>query len=198
MAVLVNPILSGTTNIGAKTLAVALVAYSIKIYMDFSGYSDIAIGSSALFGIKVPENFSFPYFRTNIAGFWKSWHISLTRWIIDYVFIPLGGSRRGLMLALVNTFIAMGVSGLWHGAAVNFVLWGFYHGLLLCLYRVYRIALKPLRNRTTSIFETWSFLPPVTKMLGGVATYACVTLGWGLFIMPASRFMAILVNISRG
>jgi alginate O-acetyltransferase complex protein AlgI len=206
MSVLVNPILTGSTNVSAKTLAIALIAYSFKIYMDFSGYSDIAIGSSALFGIKVPENFSFPYLKTNIAKFWKSWHISLTRWIIDYVFIPLGGSRRGLALALLNTLIAMGISGLWHGAATNFVFWGLYHGLLLGLYRVYRTASKPIRDRNkqvdisaptkTAVFSVYA--APTLKVISSFTTYAFVTLGWGLFIMPAGRFLSILSNVAIG
>jgi alginate O-acetyltransferase complex protein AlgI len=206
MSVLVNPILTGSTNVSAKTLAIALIAYSFKIYMDFSGYSDIAIGSSALFGIKVPENFSFPYLKTNIAKFWKSWHISLTRWIIDYVFIPLGGSRRGLALALLNTLIAMGISGLWHGAATNFVFWGLYHGLLLGLYRAYRTIVKPIRDRykqigisdSTKTALLTAYLEPALRVLSGFTTYALVTLGWGLFIMPAGRFLSILSNLAMG
>jgi alginate O-acetyltransferase complex protein AlgI len=119
-------------------LPVWLIAYSIKIYIDFSAYSDIAIGSARLFGLHVPENFDWPYLRTNIADFWSHWHMSLTRWLTDYVFIPLGGSRRGPVRVYMNVLATMLISGLWHGAGLNFIVWGLWHGVLLCLHRLWR------------------------------------------------------------
>ena len=97
-------------------LPVWLLAYGVKIYFDFSGYSDIAIGSARLFGILVPENFNWPYFRTSIVTFWRCWHISLSAWLTDYVFIPLGGSRVSAGRVYLNLFVTMLVSGIWHGA----------------------------------------------------------------------------------
>jgi alginate O-acetyltransferase complex protein AlgI len=118
-------------------LPVWLLAYGFKIYLDFSAYSDIAIGSARLFGIKVPENFDWPYLRTNISEFWQHWHMSLYKWLVDYVFIPLGGSRTAQPRVYLNVLITMLVSGLWHGAALNFVVWGLWHGMLLMIYRAW-------------------------------------------------------------
>lgn len=168
------------------TLWVSLFAYSIKIYVDFSGYSDIAIGSARLFGIVVPENFNWPYLRPDIAQFWRHWHISLTSWITDYVFIKsLGGSRVGFARTLFNTVAAMVVSGIWHGAAWHFAVWGLYHGVLLALNRVWREKIKP----KVPWVETF---PRVYYVLCTLLTFFLVTIGWGLFIMPVSRFMQLM------
>src|SRR3984957_2077208 len=118
-----------------RVLPVWLLAYGIKIYFDFSGYSDIAIGSARLFGIRVPENFDWPYFRSNIASFWRHWHISLSRWLTDYVFIPLGGSHVPAGRVYANLLVTMLVSGIWHGAGLNFLVWGAWHGVLLVFHR---------------------------------------------------------------
>ncbi len=140
-----------------------LGAYGFKIYFDFSAYSDIAIGSARLFGIKVPENFDWPYLRTNIAEFWKHWHMSLYRWLVDYVFIPLGGSRTAPGRVYLNVLITMLLSGLWHGAGLNFLVWGLWHGLLLVTHR----AWSNWRNRAALS----SLLAPAT---GGMPAYASV------------------------
>lgn len=166
-------------------LWIALLAYSIKIYVDFSGYSDIAIGSARLFGIKVPENFDWPYLQANIAQFWRHWHISLTSWITDYVYKSLGGSRKGFVMTLVNTLIAMAVSGIWHGAAWHFMIWGLYHGFLLGIHRIWREKIKPMMPW----LESW---PRFYQGLCTVLTFFCVSIGWGLFIMPVSRFWELL------
>ncbi len=159
---------------------IGVFAYSFKIYMDFAGYSDIAIGSARLFGIKVPENFLQPYLKPNIAQFWKSWHVSLYKWIVDYIFIPLGGSRCSNRRAIFNTLVAMSASGLWHGAAWNFVLWGFYHGVLLSGYRLFRqskLALQP-KGR---------FGQAAVVAVSTAVTFFLVSIGWLAFIMPVSR-----------
>ena len=170
------------------TLWVALLAYALKIYTDFSGYSDIAIGSARLFGIHVPENFDWPYLQPNIALFWRHWHISLTSWITDYVFKPLGGSRTGFALALLNTLIAMAVSGIWHGAAWHFVFWGLYHGLLLALHRIWREKLRP---RLPGLEK----FPRLYRVVCTLLTFVLVTLGWGLFILPLDRFGQLLLRL---
>ena len=122
------------------TLAVGAVLFSIQIYGDFSGYSDIAIGCAKLFGIRLRRNFDVPYFSRDIAEFWRRWHMSLTSWFRDYVYIPLGGSRVGRWRVVINTFVIFLVSGLWHGANWTFVAWGAFHALLFL----------PLRRRTPS------------------------------------------------
>ena len=176
-------------------IAIALLAFAAKIYMDFSGYSDIAIGSARLFGIHVPENFSWPYARRNIAEFWRHWHMSLTSWITDYVYKPLGGNRRGLPRTALNVVLAMAVSGLWHGAQWHFVVWGLFHGALLAGFRGWESLVKrPLLARVPWLAEgrVARVLGTVGAVLGGAATFALVTVGWGLFAMPVDRFMLML------
>lgn len=146
-------------------------AYSIKIYADFSGYSDIAIGSARLFGIKVPENFDWPYGRRNIQRFWQCWHISLTRWLTDYVYIPLGGSRVSLPRIYVNIIAVMLVSGLWHGAGLNFIVWGLWHGLLLAGHRLWR----QLRGEPST--------HPAAVFSSRVLTFLLANAAWPFFCM---------------
>jgi alginate O-acetyltransferase complex protein AlgI len=149
-----------------------LLAYGIKIYADFSAYSDIAIGSARLFGIAIPENFDWPYLQTNIAQFWRHWHISLTSWLMDYVYIPLGGSRVSPGRVYLNIVTTMLISGIWHGAGVNFVLWGLWHGLLLAIHRAYR-RLRPRPEKPSALpqFASW------------LLTFVTVNMGWAFFCM---------------
>jgi alginate O-acetyltransferase complex protein AlgI len=181
---------------GRVDLLVALLAYSVKIYFDFSGYSDIAIGSARMFGISVPENFAWPYLQTNIRDFWRTWHMSLTSWITDYVYKPLGGSRRGLLVAAAATLTAFAVSGLWHGAAWHFVAWGLYMGVLLVAYRLWATWIKaPMVRRVPSLVEpspAARALSVAGGLAGALVTFGLVTLGWGLFVMPLSRFTEML------
>ena len=129
-APIVEQIYADPTSAGGSALVYATVLFGFQIYADFSGYSDIAIGTARLFGIRLSANFDNPYFATSIPDFWRRWHISLTSWFRDYVYIPLGGSRRGRWRTWANTLLVFSLSGLWHGANWTFVLWGFYHGLL--------------------------------------------------------------------
>ena len=116
------------------TLLLGLLYFSIQIYCDFSGYSDIAIGTSKLFGIEIMSNFKFPYFSRNIGEFWRRWHISLSSWFKDYLYIPLGGSRRGKWISIRNILIIFLISGFWHGANWTFIMWGFTHSLLFIIF----------------------------------------------------------------
>jgi len=113
------------------TAWIAVCAYSIQIYFDFAGYSNMAIGVALIIGIQIEENFDFPYTAQSIIDFWKRWHITLSKWITEYIYIPLGGNRRGDKRKLINLLITMTLCGLWHGASWTFVAWGFFHGLLL-------------------------------------------------------------------
>ena len=129
-AVYVDHVFAAYQSQGGLTLAVAAVLFAFQIYGDFSGYSDIAIGTSKLFGIKLMRNFNNPYFSRNIAEFWRRWHISLTTWFRDYVYIPLGGSRVSKAKVVRNTFVIFLLSGFWHGANWTFIAWGIFHALL--------------------------------------------------------------------
>lgn len=163
---------------GRVILVVWLLAYGVKIYFDFSAYSDIAIGSARLFGIRVPENFDAPYAQTNISQFWQHWHISLYRWLIDYIFIPLGGSRVSPALIYRNLIVVMMASGLWHGAGGNFLAWGAWHALLLSIHRWWDI-----RTRGGAAQNEGAGSPLVTRTASWLLTFACVNIGWALFAM---------------
>lgn len=144
-----------------------------RIYYDFAGYTDMAIGLGLTIGLRVPENFDRPYFSTSLREFWRRWHMSLSTWIRDYVYIPLGGNRvrRG-----VNLLLAMVICGLWHGAAWNFALWGLWHGAGLALEATARL-------RRPQLFEVGRG----ERAVGWVVTYTWVSLGWLLFFYPVER-----------
>jgi len=167
---------------------VAILAYTAKIYFDFTGYSDIAIGVAGLLGIRIPENFDRPYWAENISTFWRRWHMSLSTWIRDYIFIPLGGSRGRPLATAINLFIAMALAGLWHGAAWTFVVWGLWHGIGLAIHRGWSVAVVPR--------VAWLRAGGPTLHAGSVAlTFAFVVLGWTLF--AASSFAAT-AGVLRG
>ncbi|MBR1784211.1 MAG: MBOAT family protein [Bacteroidales bacterium] len=155
---------------------IAALLFTFQIYGDFSGYSDIAIGTARLFGIRLMQNFRTPYFSRDIAEFWRRWHISLTTWFRDYLYIPLGGSRVGKWKVVRNTFIIFLVSGLWHGANWTFIAWGFYHA---CLF-LPLILLGRNRRHTGTVAE--GRLLPSWRELGQMTlTFALVTAGWVIF-----------------
>jgi alginate O-acetyltransferase complex protein AlgI len=154
-----------------------LAAISFRILMDFSGYSDIAIGAAKLLGVRLPENFNWPYFAGSIRDFWQKWHISLSSWIRDYIYIPLGGNRLGVGRRVLNGMIAFAVIGLWHGPAWNFVLWGLYHGVGLAVCSTYSAVpvAGPLLGKVLQ----------KEPLIGWASTQLFVWLGWLLFFYPA-------------
>ena len=125
----VTPIFSNPLEYCTLDLLVGLYAYAIQIYLNFSGYTDLVTGIALLLGFRLPINFNFPYLATNLRDFWDRWHISLSHWIRDYIYIPLGGSRHGFVRTQLNVMLAMLLSGLWHGAGINFIIWGSCHGI---------------------------------------------------------------------
>lgn len=140
LAMFCDPVFSSPSLYDATTLWLGLLAYAVQIFCDFSGYSHMAIGIALVLGFKLPENFRMPYLATSIADFWRRWHISLSSWLRDYLYIPLGGSRVAPNKVYMNLMITMLLGGLWHGASWNFVLWGAMHGVALCLHRVWKQA----------------------------------------------------------
>jgi D-alanyl-lipoteichoic acid acyltransferase DltB (MBOAT superfamily) len=175
MAVFCDPIFKdpGAYNSGAVWLAV--LAYAIRIYCDFSGYSDMALGTAHLFGYRLTNNFAMPYFAPNVTEFWRRWHISLSTWLRDYVFIPLGGSRGGRWHTYRNLMITMTLGGLWHGAAWSFVLWGVAHGLLLVIHKQFKDWVTD-RPRLDAVLQT-----QFGTALRVLVTFLCVSLCWVLF-----------------
>jgi D-alanyl-lipoteichoic acid acyltransferase DltB (MBOAT superfamily) len=156
---------------------VGVLAFSMQIYFDFSGYTDIARGCARLLGYRFPANFERPYLSASISEFWRRWHISLSSWLRDYLYIPLGGNRKGEARTCGNLLIVMGLGGLWHGASWNFVVWGLYHGALLVAHRGWR------RGVSAAGLETLVDRP-VLQPLFRAGTFALVTLGWIPFRAP--------------
>ena len=159
-----------------STLAIAAVLFAFQIYGDFSGYSDIAIGTSKLFGIKLMRNFNNPYFSRDIAEFWRRWHISLTTWFRDYVYIPLGGSRVPKAKVVRNTFVIFLLSGFWHGANWTFLAWGAFHALLFL-----PLILSGRNRKYTRGIAEGRALPTWSEAGRMLLTFALVTIGWILF-----------------
>lgn len=157
-------------------LWIGAVCFTFQIYGDFSGYSDIAIGTARLFGIKLMKNFNFPYFSRDIAEFWRRWHISLTTWFRDYIYIPLGGSREGKWKSIRNTFIIFLVSGFWHGANWTFICWGFFHALLFL-----PLLLTATNRKHRDIVAQGHLLPSTKEAIQIGCTFLLVVIGWVLF-----------------
>ena len=171
LSAFVQSIFDGELTSDSLVVFVGAVAFAIQIYCDFSGYSDIAIGSARILGFKFPNNFSHPYFASNISEFWKRWHISLSTWLRDYLYIPLGGNQKGKGRQLLNLMITMLLGGLWHGAAWHFVLWGLYQGVLLCVHKFV------VADRRLLTHPWWLSL----KVL---VTFYLTCMGWLIFITP--------------
>jgi alginate O-acetyltransferase complex protein AlgI len=189
LARLTAPVWASPLDFGSGILWLAAYGYAFQIYMDFSGYSDIAIGSAKLLGFKVEENFRWPYLQSNIRDFWRSWHISLSSWITDYLYIPLGGNRGGRVRAIVNTMVAMAICGLWHGAAVHFVAWGLYHGAALSVHRVYRDLRVRRSDEVTARF-------PLARRFGAVLlTFHVVVVGWVFFILDTGPACRVVIRM---
>src|SRR5207247_2879274 len=127
------PVFASPADYATGSLWIALFGYAAQIYCDFSGYSDMAVGLAHTLGFKLPRNFNCPYLAANVGELWQRWHISLSSWLRDYLYLPLGGSRRGRFITCRNLIATMALAGLWHGAAWNFVCWGLFHGILLAL-----------------------------------------------------------------
>lgn len=175
-ATFVNIIFSNTENYSGSTIFLGVILFSFQIYGDFSGYSDIAIGTSRLFGFKLMRNFAFPYFSRDIAEFWRRWHISLSTWFRDYVYIPLGGSRGGLWQKVRNTFVIFVLSGFWHGANWTFMSWGFLNALFF----LPLLVLKKNRINTDLVAEG-KFLPNLREVFQMLVTFVMVNLAWIFF-----------------
>ena len=167
---------------GTAMYWVAAVAYTLQIYFDFSGYSDMAIGLGRIFGFHFLENFDHPYIATSITGFWRRWHISLSTWFRDYIYIPLGGNRVGRPRWMLNIFIVWGLTGFWHGAQWNFLLWGLYYAVLLLVEKLW--------------LQKW--LDRLPKFVGWLYAMFFVVVGWVLFnLTDFSRLLAALGQMFR-
>lgn len=186
MGTLTTNIFATTDENGVVGTWVGMIAYTFQIYFDFSGYSDMACGLGNMLGFEFLKNFNYPYIAKSITDFWRRWHISLSTWFKEYVYIPLGGNRKGVKRQIINLLIVWGLTGLWHGAAYNFVLWGLYYGLLLILEK----------------FVLKKFLDRLPSFVQHIYTLFIVIIGWGLFyftdVGQLGEFMADLFNFGNG
>lgn len=186
MGTLTTNIFATTDENGVVGTWVGMIAYTFQIYFDFSGYSDMACGLGNMLGFEFLKNFNYPYIAKSITDFWRRWHISLSTWFKEYVYIPLGGNRKGVKRQILNLLIVWGLTGLWHGAAYNFVLWGLYYGLLLILEK----------------FVLKKFLDRLPSFVQHIYTLFIVIIGWGLFyftdVRQLGEFMADLFNFGNG
>jgi alginate O-acetyltransferase complex protein AlgI len=164
IAMVIDPALANYSNLSSAGAWLCMLGYTYQLYFDFSGYSDMAVGLGYLFGLRLPQNFNSPYRATDIADFWRRWHISLSSFLRDYLYIPLGGNRGSNLLVYRNLLITMILGGLWHGASWTFVVWGAYHGVLLALFRFGG--------------RWWSKMPLLAQRL---CTFILVVIGWVFF-----------------
>jgi len=188
LAIYVNTVFDVPEGIRGTASFVAIIFYTFEIYADFSGYSHIAIGVARIIGIDVMKNFECPYLSMSVAEFWRRWHISLSSWFRDYLYIPLGGNRKGKIRKYINILIVFTVSGLWHGADFTFLAWGLIHGM----YQVIGSILTPMRDAVTKFFNVGrsSFSHRVIKTAG---TFILVSYAWVFFraddIFQAARII---------
>ena len=176
LAIFVNTVFNASEGIRGSVAFVAIIFYTFEIYADFAGYSHIAIGVARILGIDVMKNFECPYLAMSIAEFWRRWHVSLSSWFRDYLYIPLGGNRKGTVRKFINILIVFTVSGLWHGADFTFLAWGLIHGM----YQVIGSILTPVRDKVTKVFNVGrsSFSHRVVKTVG---TFILVAYAWVFF-----------------
>jgi D-alanyl-lipoteichoic acid acyltransferase DltB (MBOAT superfamily) len=145
------------------------LAYTFQLYFDFSGYSDMAVGIGLLFNVHLPQNFLSPYTALNVQDFWRRWHVTLSRWLMTYIYIPLGGSRVGFARTLINLFLTFLIGGIWHGAGETFVLWGVMHGVALVLHRIWKTKRGEKASSSKTVFFRW------------LATFLFVNAAWVMF-----------------
>lgn len=186
MGTLTTAMFATTDENGVIGTWVGIIAYTFQIYFDFSGYSDMACGLGNMLGFEFLKNFNYPYIAKSITDFWRRWHISLSTWFKEYVYIPLGGNRKGVKRQIINLLVVWGLTGLWHGASYNFLLWGLYYGLLLILEK----------------FVLKLFLEKLPAVLQHIYTMFIVIIGWGLFyftdMSQLGSFLTDLFNFGNG
>ena len=188
LALYVDTVYGNYQEYGLLVIVTALILYAFQLYCDFDGYTNIACGVAQVMGITLMQNFKRPYLASNIKDFWSRWHISLTSWFRDYLYIPLGGNRKGNVRKQLNVLIVFCLSGLWHGASWNFVIWGAIHGLMLVGYNIFS-SFNKKKEKTISFS---------TRLRNGIMTFAVVDLAWFFFRIPSwQEAVAILRQMTR-
>jgi len=188
LALIADPVFNNPENHNAWVTLIAIYAFSFQIYFDFSGYTDIAIGLAKLLGFTFPKNFDHPYIATSIQDFWRRWHMTLSRWLRDYLYISLGGNRKGTLLTTRNLFLTMFLGGLWHGASWNFAVWGVLHGAYLGIERWIQYI---------NIFR-WDNTRVMIRLFKWLITFHLVCFAWIFFrAQDFSQSAQILLNLSN-
>ena len=187
IAPLVNDIFANPIGLTSFEIWLGTIAFSFQIYGDFSGYSDIAIGAALILGFKIPLNFNKPYFATSPSDFWKRWHISLSTWLRDYLYIPLGGNRKSLTRTYSNLITVMILGGLWHGAAINFIIWGGLHGMYLAFHKI-------LQDIFPKLSQSYFFKTKFGKIMSITITQYFVLLAWIPFRVQDTNNMLYSMN----
>ncbi|MBQ6478106.1 MAG: MBOAT family protein [Erysipelotrichaceae bacterium] len=201
IAVFVNDVYAAPKAFSWLSVLLAVLSYSIQIYMDFSGYSDIAIGISKCLGFDLKKNFDLPYLSGSVTEFWRRWHISLSSWFRDYVYIPLGGNRKGRLKQYLNLLIVMGLSGIWHGADWTFLLWGLVNGLLMCLEKPFLSVSERFPARLRKLFTfflitlTWIFFRAENFVQVKEIFIALFTFQQGIFQPYLWSFTGFLMSV---
>lgn len=188
LGVFVNLCFSNLQRASTTDLWLAIFAYGLQLYLDFSGYVDIARGTALLFGIVLPENFDFPYFATNIADFWRRWHMTLGDWLRNYIYFPLGGSRKGLVHTYINLMAVMLIAGIWHGAALGFVVWGGLHGTALVIHRL----VDSISDRSPLCKGFWQ--NPLGIFIAWLFTQSMVFTSWVWFRLPNLEDFSLVIR----
>ena len=186
IAYVCNLILNNNTLTGMNIL-LGVFLYSFNIYLDFDAYSNIAIGSARLLGFHLPKNFNSPYLSRNLLEFWDRWHISLSTWLKDYIYIPLGGSKKGLFRKYLNIMIVFLISGIWHGSTINFIIWGLLHGLIRI---IEELILSPFKNTNKIIKIIFSFI-------GIITNFIIVTFLWLIFKYDNMQEVFNIINLIK-
>jgi D-alanyl-lipoteichoic acid acyltransferase DltB (MBOAT superfamily) len=190
---LVNRVFDNPERYSSLEVLVGVYAYAIKIYADFSGYSDVAIGSAKLFGYELPKNFDAPYISRDLQEFWRRWHISLSSWLRDYLYVTLGGNRGGTWKTYRNLLLTMVLGGLWHGASWNFVIWGALHGSALAVNRAWQRA-RPDSRRSSRPRPAATAPPSLGTLVSVFATFHFVCFAWIFFRAPTFAHATLVIT----
>lgn len=190
VAQFVDPIFANPSTANTSAVYIAAIAFTVQIYFDFMGYTHIARGTSLLFNIELPLNFNHPYLASNISNFWERWHISLSKWIRDYLYFPLGGSHNKLPRTITNLLAVMLIAGAWHGAGWTYILWGGFHGILLGFYHLYKTTIKVSFDK----LNVAPYIETLRKFFSISLTFSFVVIGWILFRAPNLATFGIILH----
>lgn len=201
ISIFVNEVYRAPKIYSSLTVILCIIAYSFQIYLDFSGYSDMAIGCSKMLGYDIKKNFNMPYLSHNVTEFWKRWHISLSSWLQDYIYIPLGGNRKGETRQYLNLLITMLIGGLWHGSKITFVIWGLVNGIALVIHKIYLKRNGNAKGSVVSIILTFIFISLTwvffrsDNLQNALCIFSSIFNGSGINYIHINSIVCIIVSV---